>query len=92
MGDSKLFQKFLGKNVNVIMKSVKGSQQLGDGSIVEGNVVMTGFLLDEDDDFFYLGTTDEQIDEALKKTDIVRIFLDNENVLEFDETDTGDRH
>lgn len=90
MSDSKLFRKFLGKSVNVIMKSVKGSQVLSDGTVVEGNVVMSGFLLDEDDDFFYLGTTEEEIDEALKKTDIVRIFLDDENIIDFE--DSGDRH
>ena len=49
--NSKVFKKFLGKQVNIIMKSVKGSQQLSSGDIVEGNVVMNGFLLDEDEEF-----------------------------------------
>ncbi len=92
MAESKLFTKFLGKSVNVILKSVKGSQQIGDGSIVEGNVIMSGFLLDEDDDYFYLGKTDDEINEALKKDDVVRVFLDEENVFEFDEDYTGESH
>lgn len=88
--NSKVFKKFLGKQVNIIMKSVKGSQQLSSGDIVEGNVVMNGFLLDEDEEFFYLGTSDEEIDEALKKDDVVRIFLDNDNLFELQETYDGE--
>lgn len=92
MADSKLFPKFFGKNVNIILSNMKGSQELSDGSIVAGNVVVSGFLLDEDDDYFFLGKTEEEIDEAIKKSDIIRVFLEDENVMEFDVDDSGDRH
>lgn len=72
---NKLFERFYSKYVNIIMKNVKGAQVLSNGSTIEGNVIIEGYLLDEDEDFYYLGTTDEEIDEGLKKDDVVRIFV-----------------
>ncbi len=91
--ENKLFKRFLGKNVNIIMSNIKGSQETSDGTIIQGNVIITGYLLDEDDEYYYLGKTDEEIDEALRKGDVIRIFLDNQPILEFDEDDFGgERH
>lgn len=79
--DDKLFTYFVGKQVNIIMKSIKGSQRLSDGSTVQGNVVMEGVLLDADNDFYYLSGIGDEIDQALKKTDVIRVFLDDENIV-----------
>lgn len=72
---NKLFKRFYNKYINIIMKNVKGAQVLNDGVVVEGNVIIEGYLLDEDEDFYYLGTNDTEIDEALRKIDVVRIFV-----------------
>jgi hypothetical protein len=74
MSSSKLFSRFVGKSVNIIMKNVRGSQVLENGTVIEGNVVITGFLLDEDDEYFYIGREMDEIDEALLRDDMVRIF------------------
>jgi hypothetical protein len=74
MSDSKLFKYFAGQHVNIIMKNVKGSQSMSDGSVIRGNVVIEGYLLDEDGVYLYLGVTPEESTEALQKSDVIRIF------------------
>lgn len=94
--NNKVMRYMAGKHINLIMKSIKGSQQLPDGSIVRGNVVVEGYLLDEDDKFFYLGTVPEEVNDCVAKSDTMRITLSDgtldEQVMEFeDDEDTG-RH
>jgi hypothetical protein len=92
---TKLFGFFAGKYVSIIMKSAKGSQQLSDGAVIEGNVILEGYLLDEDDKFYYLGKEQEEIDDALDKSDVIRIYIGDEKEVftEFDVDDLGgERH
>lgn len=96
MAETKLFKYFLGRHVNVIMKNIKGSQTMTDGSVVQGNVVIEGYLLDEDDIYLYLGRTLNEVDESLQKPDVIRIFTaepqGNEFIEMHDEFDDGSRH
>lgn len=91
---NKLFQYFGGKYVSVIMRSIKGRQQLDSGSTIEGNVILEGYFLDQDDEHYFLGKDPAEIDDALIKEDLVRMFIGEEVVefMEFDVEDTGDRH
>lgn len=77
----------------MITKSIKGSQSIGDGHIVEGNIVIDGILLDEDEEHYYLGTADGEITDSLCKTEVVRVFLTKHDlaVMEFDDDDNGVR-
>lgn len=86
--NSKLFKYFAGKHVNIIMKNVKGSQSMSDGSVVRGNVIIDGYLLDEDNINLYFGSTPEEVTEALQKTDVIRIFATDPNAQEFIEFDS----
>lgn len=70
----KLFAAFAGQWVNVILKSLKGRQEYPNGIVSEGNVVLEGHLLDEDEHFFYLGNDQDGIDEVLAKSDVIRIY------------------
>lgn len=92
---SKLFNAFAGQWVNVIMKSLKGRQEYPNGQASEGNVVLEGHLLDEDEFFYYLGNDQDGIDEALAKSDVIRIFqpkADDKYSVVFDEAeDDGSR-
>lgn len=93
--DSKLFKYFAGKHVNIIMKNVKGSQAMSDGSVVRGNVVIDGYLLDEDAVYLYFGSTPEEANEALQKTDVIRIFTadpEGDEFIDLVEDDDGGRH
>ena len=78
---SKLMKYFGGKMVNVVMKSIRGSQVLSDGNVVEGSVIIGGYFLDEDDVYYYLGTDPKDIDEALLKRDLIRMYLETDEVL-----------
>lgn len=95
MADSKLFRYLGMKNVNVIMKSIKGSQSMSDGTIIRGNVVISGYLIDEDDTHYYLGPTIDEVTEAIVKDDHLRFFIENDGMIELieiDEDDNGGRH
>lgn len=62
------------KQVSVVLKSLKGTQQNPDGTVLRGSIVIDGFLLDEDDKFFFLGDTLEEVSDCLDKRDVVRIM------------------
>ena len=93
--ESKLFTYFAGRLVNVILKSIKGRQEYPNGQVSEGNVVLEGYLLSEDDKFYYFGKDQDIVDEALDKNDVVRIFetpLEDRYSVVFDDAeDDGSR-
>ena len=95
---NKIIQRFGGKFVSIIMKNVKGAQVLSDSLVAEGNVIIECYLLDEDEEFYYTGASDVEIDEALRKDDVVRIFTPKEEdkfakyVIVDSDDDGKDRH
>ena len=91
---SKIFKIFGGREINVIMKDIKGAQVINESTVIQGNVVIEGYLLDEDDIFYYLGTTNEDIDEALLKSNVMRIYLptDERSEFEIEINNDGDMH
>lgn len=93
--DNKLFRLFGGKHVNIIMKNVKGSQAMSDGSVIRGNVVIEGYLLDEDNLYLYIGSTLEESNEALQKSDVIRIFTaepEGATYIDMIDNDSGSMH
>jgi hypothetical protein len=72
--ESKLFVYFKGQYVQVLMKNLKGSQTMNDGTINRGNIIIEGFLLDEDERHYFLGETPDKVTEALLHNDVVRMF------------------
>jgi len=91
---SKIFKICGGREINVIMKDIKGAQVINESTVIQGNVVIEGYLLDEDDIFYYLGTTNEDIDEALLKSNVMRIYLptDERSEFEIEINNDGDMH
>lgn len=71
---NKLFKVFHGRYVSVITKSIRGSQMIEEGVVAEGNVIIEGFLLDEDDEYYYFGKQEDKIDDSLLREDIVRMY------------------
>lgn len=71
---SKLLNTFAGTYMQFILKSIKGTQVLEDGTRLEGSVVLEGYLLDEDNDYYYIGETQEAISEAIRRDDVIRVF------------------
>lgn len=87
MKDVKQFKYFQGRNVNIIMKNIKGSQILPDGTVVNGSVVISGFLLDEDDFNYYLGDDNGEVHDSVMRDDVLRMFvgpIDSEEFLDME--------
>ncbi len=72
-----IFETFGEQYVNVITKSIKGSQYTSNGKRNTGNLLMQGLVMKEDDEFLYLSDDGIDVTDMIKKTDIVRVFLDN---------------
>ena len=70
---SKLFKYFKNKVISITIKDVKNKT---------GNMSFIGFLLDHDDDFYYLGDSEKgDIEAAIPKTQNAAITLITENDL-----------
>lgn len=83
MSESKLFRYMNGKHVNILMKSLKGSQTMADGTINRGNIVIEGFLLDEDTNYLFLGETPDEVTEVLLRNEVSRVFTSEMLASEF---------
>lgn len=81
MSSNKLFHIFAGVYVEFVLKNLKGAQVMEDGGRVEGSVILSGYLLDEDQDYYYLGETQEDISQAIKKEDVIRIYKPEDEIL-----------
>ena len=71
---SKIFDKFKGSVVQIVTKSLRGSESAG-GTRVVGPVIIQGYLLDEDDEYFYLGDAPEEITDAVLREQVVRMTV-----------------
>lgn len=73
---------FLGQQVTTVLKNIKSNT--GKGTIA--NLMFTGILLDECEDYLYLGNDDGDIHAAVKKTDIGTVLAGNyaEETLDID--------
>lgn len=80
MNSNKLFSIFVGSYIHVITKSLKGTQHFNGGKAV-GPIIIDGFLLDEDDMFYYLGETPEEVTDAILKEEVVRVYLPLEDMM-----------
>ena len=66
---SKLFKQFKNKYVTFILKNVRNG--IG-GSIL--NLSLEGYLLDEDEEYFYIGITSESITGAIRRLEVATIL------------------
>lgn len=75
---SKVFGKFAGSYVSVAVKGMKGSSK---GKIA--NLLLMGYLLDEDEDYFYIGESQQEVSVAVLRSDVVAIM----SAADMDETE-----
>jgi hypothetical protein len=66
---SKIFNLFVGEQVAFLIRGIKGQAS---GAIL--NVTLEGYLLDEDSDYLYFGTTPHEVSGAVRKSDIAALF------------------
>ena len=70
MNSTKVFETFKGNFVYVLTRTLRSS--VGKQT---APVICEGFLLDADDEFFFFGTTPDEVTDAIRRSEIVRIFL-----------------
>lgn len=68
---------FVGEFVQIVTEVQTKTVQQSEEEIKESNhpVILEGYLLDVDDDFYYLGDTPNSISSGVKKTKIVHIQI-----------------
>ena len=72
--NSMFFKTFVGSYLNIFVKSLKSYGRQNKIS----NVLLAGYLLDEDDDYIYIGQSSEEIFSAVKKDDIAAVTVAEE--------------
>jgi len=70
-----MFATFAGDELAFLLRTVKGA---AGGKIL--NLTLQGYLLDEDEEYVYIGITPEEISGAIKKADIATFFKGSFNL------------
>lgn len=70
---SKVFGKFSGSYVSVAVKGMRANSK---GKIA--NLLLMGYLLDEDEDYFYIGESQSEVSVAVLRSDVVAIMSASE--------------
>lgn len=66
---SRAYDVFVGTMVTLVVRGIKGRSQ---GKIT--NIMLGGYLLDECEDYFYIGASSLEIHSAVKKIDVSAII------------------
>lgn len=75
--DSRFFLTFIGEMVQITMNiSSRVEASSDEGTMFEeGPLRLQGFLLDEDDKFYYLGGSPDHVTDAIKKVAVKHIRI-----------------
>lgn len=68
------FETFAGHYVHLVVEKLHGAAEEG-GMI---NLRLAGYMLDEDEDYFFIGSTAEEITSAIKKSCVAAIIIKDE--------------
>jgi hypothetical protein len=74
-----LYATFSGYCVDIIVRSVRARI-----NNVTSNMVLSGFMLDECDEFYYVGETPAEVTAAIRKIEVVTINLAREELGRFE--------
>jgi len=69
---SRLYDTFVGNVVTIIVKNVKG---YGGTAAKVSNLMFAGYMLDECDEYIYVGQTADSVSAAIKKDEIATVVL-----------------
>jgi hypothetical protein len=88
---SSFMQVFFGEFVLVTTShSQTIEQQTAEGEItsMQTQLAYEGFLLDEDDIYYYLGDTPDSINRVIKKEHVLEVSITDQNKVTVDTSDT----
>lgn len=74
-----LYATFAGYCVDIIVRSVRAKI-----NGITTNMVMSGFLLDECEEFYYIGDNANEVSAAVRKIEVVTINLTREELGRFE--------
>lgn len=74
-----LYATFAGHCVDIIVRSIRARI-----NNVTSNMVLSGFMLDECVEFYYIGETPAEVTAAVRKTEVVTINLSREELDRFE--------
>jgi hypothetical protein len=74
-----LYATFAGYCVDIIVRSVRAKI-----NNVTSNMVLTGYMLDECEDFYYVGDNANEVSAAVRKSEVVTINLTREELNRFE--------
>ena len=74
---NRVFENFAGEYVTILLnKDTKQTVELeGKLQIIQSPALIQGFLIDEDDEYYYIGHTDKSFNQVVNKKYIVHIEL-----------------
>lgn len=92
--NQRMFDLFTGEFVQIILdKDTKITEQKNDNiSVNELPILLEGYLVDEDDDYLFLGQQPTLINQAIKKEYVVHVLVtsEEESVLKIPDMDISD--
>lgn len=76
---NRVFENFAGEFITILLnKDTKQTIEMdGKLHIVQSPAIIEGFLIDEDDEYYYIGHTDKAFNQVVNKRYIVHIELGN---------------
>lgn len=77
---SRAYDIFVGTMVTLIVRGIRGKEQ---GKVT--NIMLGGYLLDECDNYFYIGANSLEIHSAVNKRDVAAIISGDAESLQQDE-------
>lgn len=78
----KLFELFCGEEINVMLNKDSRQTVETDTKVetIKGPIVVSGYLVEADDDFIYLGYNPDMISSAISKKSIVHIEISSSQI------------
>lgn len=73
---SRMFESFAGSYVTIAVRSLRANPKAANNVIA--NLMLAGFLLDECEEYFYLGENAKEIFAAVKKSEVMSIMMGGE--------------
>ncbi len=88
-GHDLFFDIFIGEFVDIITKRktsrISVNPDTGDTEQMEIPMIISGYILDEDESYYFIGATDRQVSHAVKKTIVDHVSISSPDGLDMEQ-------
>ena len=88
-GHDLFFDIFIGEFVDIITERkttrISVNQESGETEQLEIPMIISGYILDEDDSYYFIGATDRQVSHAVKKSIVDHVSISSPDGLNMEE-------